>query len=372
MAFQFQSIGALSVALRDNLAVSLIDIGLLVGLYLAPGIVIAIMGGTLASWIGDKRTVAFGLGLMVLGGLILSFATGLDYLAIGRIVSGIGGVIINVVMTKMVIDWFADKELSTALAIFITTWPLGIAMALLILPALVSLGGLSLAWHGATLLNVVALVMFVWAYQAPDGEGQRAAGLKITSLPWKPLIFAGLVWALYNSGLGLVFSFGPVVLEDRGVSMEAAGGATSLFMIAACISVPLGGWLADRWKAGSVLIWGCIGACVLLLPLPVLLPIHLAGLAFFVAGFFCGLCGGPIIGLPAQVLNSEQRVFGSGIFFAIYYALMMVTPAGSGFIAEQTLQVESAFWLAGSLMVTTILSYWGFVATRGQSQSASR
>ena len=39
----------------------------------------------------------------------------------GRLVSGAGGVIFNVQMTKMVADWFAGQEIATAMAIFLLT-----------------------------------------------------------------------------------------------------------------------------------------------------------------------------------------------------------------------------------------------------------
>ena len=57
MAFQFQSVGALSPLIIEGYDVSLADIGLLIGLYLAPGVVVAIPGGAIAGRFGDKRIV---------------------------------------------------------------------------------------------------------------------------------------------------------------------------------------------------------------------------------------------------------------------------------------------------------------------------
>ena len=42
--------------------------------------------------------------------------------------------LLNVLMSKMVTDWFAGKEIGTAMAVFLNSWPLGIALALLALP----------------------------------------------------------------------------------------------------------------------------------------------------------------------------------------------------------------------------------------------
>ena len=43
----------------------------------------------------------------------------------GRVISGVGAVLFNVVLTKMVADWFAGREIVTAMALTAATWPLG-------------------------------------------------------------------------------------------------------------------------------------------------------------------------------------------------------------------------------------------------------
>src|SRR5439155_18257285 len=43
----------------------------------------------------------------------------------GRLASGAGGVLLTVQLTKMGTDWFAGKEIATAMAIFVNSWPAG-------------------------------------------------------------------------------------------------------------------------------------------------------------------------------------------------------------------------------------------------------
>ena len=95
MAFQFQSVAALSPFLMETLAITLTDIGLLIGLFLGPGIIVAVAGGAFATWFGDKRTVIASLVLMVIGSLLVTYASALGWAILGRIVSGIGGVVIK-------------------------------------------------------------------------------------------------------------------------------------------------------------------------------------------------------------------------------------------------------------------------------------
>ena len=136
MAFQFQSVASMSPSIMTAYGVGLGDIGLLISLYLAPGLAFALPGGEIGRRFGDKRVVLFGLTLMVSGGLVMAFAPTWEWQIAGRIVAGIGGVLLNVLMAKLVTDWFAGKEIATAMAIFVNSWPAGIALCLFVLPAL--------------------------------------------------------------------------------------------------------------------------------------------------------------------------------------------------------------------------------------------
>ena len=109
MAFQFQAVGALSPAYQDAFAVGIADIGLLIGLYLAPGVIVAIPGGAIAARFGDKRVVCLSMVLMLIGGALVSWGPNWEWLIAGRLLSGAGGVIINIVMTKMLVDWFVGR-----------------------------------------------------------------------------------------------------------------------------------------------------------------------------------------------------------------------------------------------------------------------
>src|SRR3978361_1681247 len=63
MAFQFQSVAAVAPLLGHDFNVSIADIGVLIGLYFAPGIAFALPGGAIGQKFGDKRTVLGALAL---------------------------------------------------------------------------------------------------------------------------------------------------------------------------------------------------------------------------------------------------------------------------------------------------------------------
>src|SRR5262245_64080733 len=143
MAFQFQSVAAVTPIVMNAFGVDLGDVGLLIGLYLAPGLVVALPGGEIGRRYGDKSAVLFGLTLMVGGGLMMMFTSTWSWQLGARLLSGIGGVLLNVLMAKMVTDWFSGKEMATAMAVFVNSWPVGIGLALIVLPPIASIGGLT-------------------------------------------------------------------------------------------------------------------------------------------------------------------------------------------------------------------------------------
>src|SRR6478736_2269753 len=72
IAFQFQSVAAVAPLLTSQFGVSLADIGILIGLYFAPGVALALPGGAIGRRFGDKQTVVAALLMMLIGGLAMA------------------------------------------------------------------------------------------------------------------------------------------------------------------------------------------------------------------------------------------------------------------------------------------------------------
>src|SRR5438552_8323124 len=72
MALQFQTVASTGPLLRDALSIDFAALGTLIGLYMLPGVVIALPGGMVGQRFGAKRVVLAGLVLMALGGAIMA------------------------------------------------------------------------------------------------------------------------------------------------------------------------------------------------------------------------------------------------------------------------------------------------------------
>jgi predicted MFS family arabinose efflux permease len=357
MGLQFQAVATLSSYVMADLGVDYARLGWLIGLYLLPGIAIAYPGGMLGQRFGDKRIAVLGMALMVAGGLATAVTGSFPIVAAGRLVSGAGAVLLNVLLTKMTTDWFIGREIGTALAVLVSSWPIGIGVALVILPWLAVLASPAAAFAGTAAAAAAVLILIALIYRAPpaatapappgDKERHRLSRTEIglTSL-------AGGVWMLFNVGYILIVSFGPALLISRGLSAQAAGLVTSLISWTVIVTIPLGGVLIDRVGHASALMV----ASFILLGLAIALVPAAPSLALMTfVGAIAGLPCGAMMVLPGEVLRPQNRSAGMGAFYTWYYVGMALLVPAAGKLRDATGSAGAPFWFAGALVIGAIV-----------------
>lgn len=369
MAIQYQSVAAVAPILTQSHGIGIADIGLLIALYLAPGILFALPGGAIGRWLGDKRTVLAGLALMIVGGAIMVVADTWSGQVTGRVISGLGGVLLNVLMSKMIVDWFAGREIATAMAVFVNSWPVGIAISLLVLPSLAVRYDVASTFMAVAILLVIGLALFAWLYREPSSTASaapqgRAPERDVTVA----VIVAGITWGLYNVGIAMVFGFGPAMLAERGFSVEGAGWMISLPLWLIALSVPAGGYLADALQRPiALIIGGSLALAVLLAAAP-----RLNGVfgVFCAIGIVGGLPAGAIMSLPASVLSPQTRAIGMGIYFTVFYVAMVAGPLVAGVIGQLVGSSAAAFDFGALTLVAACASTWVFVRLAAPARAA--
>lgn len=362
VGFQYQLVASATPHLRRALGIDIDQIGVLIGAYFITGLFLALPAGVIGARFGARATVLAGLALMTFGGLVAAFTDSWPLQLAARVTAGAGGVLVSVLMTKMVTDWFVGHETATAMGIFVNSWPVGLAIALLTVPTLadvVGLRGVFLVSAGVAAFGF-ALVAFV--YRDPPGLAAPAPG---AAAVWPKgeglalLVLAGLVWGCFNAGFAMTPAFGPAMLIGQGMSAVAAGSIVSIVLWLSMISVPAGGFLADRTGAPRAIIAGAsLGAAAL-----VLFASGSASpaLAFAALGFVVGLPAGPIMALPSLALKPTERAVGMGIFYTIFYLLMVLAPVAGGFVARAAGSAKPAFQAGAAGMLVGLACFLAFV-----------
>ena len=371
MAFQFQTVGALGPLVRAEFGIGLADLGMLIGLYLSPGIILALPSGALGRRFGDKACVLTGFVLMTLGGLTMGLLPSWPAQIGGRLIAGFGGVMLNVMMAKMAADWFSGREIATAMGIYVNSWPFGIAIALIAMPFVGPLIGVRGAYLLAAGVTAVGALLLLTFYHAPTAAPtiQTASGAP-TGRALGAVILAGLVWGLFNAAISMVFSFGNSMLVERGWSLAEAGGTTGLALWLTVVSVPLGGIIADRTgRPASVLVGGVLSFALLL---GIAARTDLVVPAFAALGLVCGLPAGVIMSLPVRVLSAQTRAVGMGIFWTMFYAIIVTAPLLAGYLAAATGDASTAFDLGIADLLLACAAFAVFTLVLQRSGSTVR
>jgi len=361
MGFQFQSVASVSPLLIDELAIDYTMLGTLIGVYNLPGIVLALPGGMLGKRFGDKQVVLAGLALMALGGIVVGMADDYATAVAGRTLSGCGGVLLNILLAKMTMDWFAKRELVLAMAILVNSWPFGIALALVSQSAAAVALGWPVVLYGTAALALVSFALIAIGYRAPPdpappGQAEPAAApgrlFALGRAEFAGVTLAAAAWTLFNVGLILIVSFGPTFLTARGLPLEEAAWMVSLGTWLGIGTVPLGGYLALRWGRPNLImavsLMVTVGICAVL-------PWAQSPLLPFIAfGVFAWAPAGPIMALVSETLSADNRAVGMGVFYTWYYAGMGALPPLAGLARDLSGSPDAPVYFASAMMLCAL------------------
>lgn len=133
------------------------------------------------------------------------------------------------------------------------------------------------------------------------------------------------------------------------------------------LSVPLGGVLGDRTgKHTLVMLAGFAlfaGTLLVAARTEFVIPV------FVVLGLVSGLSAGPIMALPAKVLDARSRAVGMGLYFTMFYLVTVLAPIVAGRLATATGRSAVAFDFGACMLLACFVGYWVFEGRRRRYQA---
>lgn len=332
--FQFQSVTPLLPALNQVFPVTPTGFGVLLGLYMSPGVAMAVAAPLLMRRLGRAATLYLAFALMALGQCGLLLAPSLEYAYASRLLAGVGGCIVYISTVDLAAQLENAGPLAGRMGAIAASWPFGNALALVLLGALVSPANYVIAGLVplAGAFAAAALISTMLGSERHDPRKQtvrRTDGASFAA--WRRSLLHGLPvagsFALYNVGFILLTSFSPQLLAAQGYSQAAASAVSSLPMWMFIISVPGGGLLAGRSPARDRLLvaLGCLGSA-----LCILLSQALADKAiwYVLAGILGGLPTAPMLAEAGRRKPSakETTVAYPALFLVFFIALLVLPP----------------------------------------------
>lgn len=372
LGFQFQTLASVS----DNLVVAFgfdyTQIGFFIGLFMVPGLILALPAGFSGRYLSDRVLAGIGLLALTAGGLISGTAVDGWSIGLGRIIAGAGFLFSTLYFTKMIADWFDDREMATAMSILVMSWPFGIAMG--------QIGHVWLAqafdWHAPFLAasaycGSAALAVF-FLYRPPHDLPPVKSGalMTLTAQEWRLVICAGAAWGLFNAGYVVYLTFAPSMLISLGHPALSAASIISVGSWVMILSGTACGIVADRYGRRDTILTVCMCCAVIAL---FLLSVPNAGLS---ASLLFGLIGmapaGVIMALAGQAMRPERRAFGMGVFFTVYYAFMAAGPPVAGAVFDMREQPDDALLLGMALFAAVVPAALAFRYFKSNTRSVTQ
>jgi MFS family permease len=351
MGLHLQVVAAVAPFLMADLGLGYGEVGTLIGLFLLPGVALAVPGGLVSRRFGDKRTLLGTVVLLGLGTALLAISNGFWTALLARLIAGAGATLLTMQVAKITTDWFAAGGLSTAMGILLGTFPLGVAAVMAGLPLVAS----ATSWRVATGLVagvslVVLAVVAVFLRDLPEAQAASGARPRLWGISRREaslMLIAGASFSLVNAGLVIFTSFTPALLLARGLDTVQAGVMTSWASWLMVGALPLSGYLIDRWKG---LTWWLLGSAALSVLVCVAMPLfEPAWLWIALFGIVLAPTAVGAMALPGEVLRPETRGAGFGLFFTTNYAAFSILPAVAGVLVDLTGSTTAPLWFDAAI-----------------------
>jgi predicted MFS family arabinose efflux permease len=242
--------------------------GVLAAAYPAGTLLGSLPSGWLASRLGARQAVLFGLALMIASSVAFGFAHSIAALDVARFVQGVGGA----ASWAGGLAWLTVRAPATRRGEMIGTALAAAIFGALLGPLLGTLASQSSPKLVFSLVGVIGLVLCAFTLAEPAPRRQGSGGHRALAAALRHWEVRTGMWLTTLGALlfGTLAVLAPLRLDRLGASGVAIGAAFLLGAAAAGLTSPLVGRLADRrgWWLPARLGLSASAVALLLLPLP--------------------------------------------------------------------------------------------------------
>jgi sugar phosphate permease len=243
-------------------AVSAATLGALSAIYPYCFAAMGLPGGSLADFLGARRTLSLGGLSMSAGSVLFGLAPGFGVALAGRLLVGLGASVILIAGLRLASEWFATGEFGTVSGAAQSVGSIGALAGSAPLALLVE----QIGWrHGFVTIGAATALLTVACFLTVRDRPERPAGARPRGAePGLREIIAGIPGVLVNPHswtLGLVSAgiYGgfaafvglwgvPYLTQVYGLPRVQAANLVGLAAVGLLVGAPLVGWLSDRMK----------------------------------------------------------------------------------------------------------------------------
>ncbi|MFX0207770.1 MAG: nitrate/nitrite transporter [Candidatus Hodarchaeota archaeon] len=351
--FAFQSYPPMIPQVMEEFDISHVEASLPMSLVSLTGIFLALPTWAFIFRWGPKKIGALGLVICSIGGTISSLSNSFLPIVLGRVILGIGGVLIIVVSFSIVANWFPREQSGRAMGIKGLDMPIAAILALNLLPIVITIHGWRTSFTVSTVLLIISTIIFILLFREKPLRGH---GTKMFEGIWnKQMWLLGITWCFITMTLVAYSTWaGPFFIELWGIPVNVAFFMASVLMIGMILLSPPIGYLSDRLGKRRIFIifsFLLMGISLILIPI---LPgsfLYLAIALLAISGF-----SAPIIhALTPEILPRERAGLGFGILFTCSFIGIFIGPILVGFVKDLFPGGGPAFFTMGALPFLSLI-----------------
>jgi MFS family permease len=280
--YVYDSIGPLADNLQRVLGFTDTQIGTLNAIYSFPNIIMVLVGGIIADRVGTRAATLGFAGICLLGAVVTAVSPSFTFMAIGRLLFGLGAESMIVAITVAIGQWFVGRQLGFAFGVNLSIARLGSYLADMSTtwarPAYEA-GWQPPLWLAAGIMGVGVAGSAIYFGMERLAERRYDIGRPPPAdrIEWGEILrFDRSYWFI----VGLCVTFYSVIFPFRstfaikyfqhahGLSLQQAGAMNAYVFLAAIFATPAFGLLVDRLGRRSVFM--AIGTLLLFLVFPLL------------------------------------------------------------------------------------------------------
>ncbi len=368
--YQYQTVASLAPDLIAAYRLDYTALGSLIGVFVAPGIALALPLGLLGRRYGDGLIVGTGLTLMTLGPAVSALYGGPSGIAVGRVIAGCGAVGMIVLQSKIIADWFTGRWFMVGISVSVAAYPIGVSVAQITLPPVAARGGLTAGLLSACVIAGITTVLFLASYRPAPHAAPAPRRFSLPSRHECVLVtVAGLIWTAYTGSFAGFVSYVPSLLAARGQPEWLAATVIAVVTWGSVGATLAGGGLAARFGGFATLALGtavattaCFGIALTDWPL----------LCAALFGVFGSLPASTVMAAGTLSARPENRAVGMGLFYTIYYLGNALAPALCGRAADLTGGPAGALYAAGVIGLLAIPMWLLHARLRAAPERRSR
>ncbi len=327
----FFAVPPLVPQLMARLGLDNLQVGLLMGSIAVPAVFLSIpLGAAVDRW-NARPAGAAGLMTMIAGAVLFALARDYPVLLIGRLLFGVGGLVMNLLLARVISQAFAGRELSLAMGLFNAVYPASMIVIFSFHGDLLRIAG----WRGElgilAVVVVIALPFHLLAIPSDPRQPAKVANIRPAKRVSRPLNLLATSWMFFFAAFASVFTFAP---------QWAGGGSKGLLTVTAITWVsllcnPLVGHLIDRF--GNPALWAATGQLILAAVLALMAARLLPPLAaMLLIGTAAATVPTAVYSLPSRIVSPAQIGFAFGFITAFSNLGTLAGPAAAGAIRDAT------------------------------------